>query len=133
MLKYVVEEVDRVKGLFEKKEQRLIEERDNAQKEAAACVAAARSEAASDSARATELEARLGTYPQQLEVLVPFASATCYGNTCNIKCPPRRVMKMQLQDMAEVLLEAVFSITCRFAGRQQGMIWCLKHTCMHSS
>ncbi|BDA41828.1 probable centriolin at N-terminal half [Coccomyxa sp. Obi] len=75
MLKYVVEEVDRVKGLFEEKEQRLIKERDDVQKEAAARVAAARSEAASAAARAIDLEARLGTYPQQLEAAQAQAKA----------------------------------------------------------
>ncbi|CAL8460859.1 g390 [Coccomyxa elongata] len=75
MLKYVVEEVDRVKGLFEKKEHRLIEERDDARKEAAARVAAARSEAVSAAAKVTDLEARLSTYPQQLDAAQAQAKA----------------------------------------------------------
>jgi hypothetical protein len=85
MLKYVAEEVDRVKALFEDKERRLIRQRDealHAQKEAAASVAALQAEAATAAARAAELEARLGTQPQQLEVLT--AALLC--TACEVLC-----------------------------------------------
>ena len=108
MLKYVVEEVDRVKGLFEEKEQRLIGERDDARKEAAASIGAARSEAASAAARATDLEARLGTYPQQLEVLL-LAAQKClsYLQYLLLNSPPRSLIP--LHSRAYILLGTMFS------------------------
>lgn len=81
MLKYVMEEIDRVKGLFEDKERHLAAERDDAIRatdEASAraaaaeqSVQAARAEAAAALSRAAEAETRLGTMPQQLEVCHP--------------------------------------------------------------
>ncbi len=113
MLKYVVEEVDRVKGLFEKKEQRLIEERDDARKEAAARIAAARSEAASAAARATDLEARLGTYPQQLEVhvlAIHICNSQLLWNTC-FQLPTQKCDLNAFQEMACILLDTISSFT----------------------
>ncbi len=71
MLKYVAEEVDRVKTMFEDKERRLTSQRDEAlqtQRDAAARAAVLQGEALAAVARAADLEARLGTQPQQLEV-----------------------------------------------------------------
>lgn len=64
MLKYVGEEVDRVKGLFEQKEARLVGERDSA-KQAAAQLA---SELKVKSGRAEQLEHQLQHLPGLLEV-----------------------------------------------------------------
>lgn len=72
MLKYVMEEVDRVKRLFEEKERRSVRERDaalEAQKEADARAIAAQVQAESAAARAADAEAHLGALPQQLQVL----------------------------------------------------------------
>ena len=64
MLKYVEEEVDRVKGLFEQKEARLVGERDSA-KQAAQQLA---SELKDRACRAEQLEHQLQYLPGQLEV-----------------------------------------------------------------
>ena len=84
MLRYVVEEVDRVKGLFEDKEARLAAERDAAQRaereaHAAAGQAERRAEAvageaASMAAKAADAEARLGQLPQQLQARALYPS-----------------------------------------------------------
>lgn len=65
LLKYVSEEVDRVKGLFEQKEVRLTGERDAA-KQAAQQLATERGQL---EGRLRELEPQLVDLPAQLEVL----------------------------------------------------------------
>lgn len=64
MLKYIEEEVDRVKGLFEQKETRLVGERDSA-KQAAQHLA---TELKDKAGRAQQLEEQLQHLPGMLEV-----------------------------------------------------------------
>lgn len=71
MLKYVGEEVDRVKGLFEQKEARLVGERDSAKQAAQQLVL----ELTEKAGRADHLEHQLQHLPGLLEVC--FIHANC--------------------------------------------------------
>jgi hypothetical protein len=65
MLRYVDEEVQRVKDMFREKEQKLLAERDAAQAKAEA----AETDLATLRPRITALESQLGSLPQELEVV----------------------------------------------------------------
>ena len=85
MLKYVEEEVDRVKGLFEQKEARLTSERDSA-KTAAQQLAHEREELTQ---KLHKLEQDLQHLPAALEVHQnkSFQSVTCCGLSVTDCCP----------------------------------------------
>ena len=96
MLKYVEEEVDRVKGLFEQKEARLVGERDSA-KQAAQQLAA---ELKDRAARAEKLEQQLQHLPGQLEVCTGHNQDAVDANVTTL-----HLLRLQLFMLVHGLLE----------------------------